>query len=412
MGKSYEDQMEDEIKKGGVGSGIKGHMTNHPELHSSKVKNLATKLGEPPAPFKAHLHMLENGAVMEGVNLRSGKPLFLKHDQAIAHGYTSQEHREAANVFYEHAQKMSEAIDKMKLLKKPVPSELTKIVQFHRQAFRRHMSAADRVENTRKQTEAALDKKKKDAAEFAKVKKSDVDDFMEKASKRIKPEDADRCVRRLVGEGVDLGMAYAKCTGKRRGMKRDPLDKLDKCECEGCATVSKSVVMLGHQDGAEIDTGKYANELASALHTDWLGRMVSIMEGYQYGELPRLIMLDRGNLHLVKVGDGIYTGSFAQIEETDEGALIDNAKTRIERMSLPSIVHFCMAKEWITPYTAEMELTGSTVDSTPEQVKPPKDPVPVNEIFAAPGPDAVESADSVKLDRRIHILELLAKLTT
>lgn len=110
--------------------------------------------------------------------------------------------------------------------------------------------------------------------------------------------------------------------------------------------VKKSVVHMSHNDTAEVNTASFSMENHQSY---WLDRMQMTMEGYNFGDEPRVIPMDKGDLYLVKVDDGMYSGVFRTIiyvEDTND-YLQDNAKVRIERMSLPSLVQFCMAKEWI-----------------------------------------------------------------
>lgn len=159
--------------------------------------------------------------------------------------------------------------------------------------------------------------------------------------------------------------------------------------------VKKSVVMMGHNDSAEIDTSKYATEhLASLDQGYWLEHIHNIMEGYQYGDIPRVITMTKGDLYLVKVDDGMYSGIFKTITPVEDGVLEDNAKVRLERMTIPSLIQFCLAKGWMETVVI------------PDPV--PMDPMPL--IAALQAPIEAPKVES-DLDKRIRILELLTKLT-
>ena len=164
------------------------------------------------------------------------------------------------------------------------------------------------------------------------------------------------------------------------------------------AKMKKSVVGMAHLDGAEVNTADFAIE--HALAGDWLDRIQGIMAGYSYGDEPRVIYMDEGDLHLVKVDDGMYSGAFKKMTQIDGETVWDNAKVRIERMTLPSLVQFCMAKEWIKPMR----------DITPEIA-----PAPVLESLAVkletplpppPPPIVVESS----ADKTLRFMDLLTKL--
>ena len=153
--------------------------------------------------------------------------------------------------------------------------------------------------------------------------------------------------------------------------------------------VKKSTVMMGYADGAEISTGAFAIEYGKAQETGLLDRFQLAMQDYNYGDLPIVIDLEAGDLHLVKVEEGLYSGVFKQRTIVPEGELIDTAKVRIERMTLPSLVMFCIAKNWTMGQIAAPEVIPEIAQIMPE---PPQD-TPVDSI-----------------DRKIKLLELLDKL--
>jgi 8-oxo-dGTP pyrophosphatase MutT (NUDIX family) len=159
--------------------------------------------------------------------------------------------------------------------------------------------------------------------------------------------------------------------------------------------VKKSTIAVGHADGAEINTADYSMERQNSMENGWMERISQIMADYQYGEVPRVIPMDAGDLYLVKVEEGIYTGMFKTITEVEDGQLEDNAKVRLERMTVPTIVQFCLAKEWIRPF-----------DVTPEIA--PQQAVALTEKLAEP---TVTPTTQDPTDRKLEILRLLDKLT-
>jgi hypothetical protein len=353
--------IDDHVKKGGEGSGVQGHITNRLEDSNLKVANLTAKLQE-TNPAKDHLRKLTDGAVMENQKLRSGKPLFLKPEQGVAHGYTPEEHREAASAHYDKMEATSKILDKYKELGKPAPPEFKEIMQFHRQAYKGFTNAADTVERRTKDTDHAIKERRKQA-------------------------------------------------------------------------VAKSTVMIGHNDAASINTADYAIDREASLENEWLGKLQSLMAGYQYGDTPRMIAMDKGNLYLVQVDGGIYTGVFKTITggeyESSPEAMVDNAKVRIERMTLPSIVQFCLAKEWIgnikelptinqvgITYAAAMDYASGQIAQQGQdqelkvlqnfvaQKLSHKEPCPGCEV-CQPAPSF---RDVASIERRIKMLELLDKL--
>lgn len=151
--------------------------------------------------------------------------------------------------------------------------------------------------------------------------------------------------------------------------------------------IKKAVVQMAPHDGANLDTSSAAQELlASDPH--WLDILTIGMSEYTYGDIPVEFMLAKGTLHLTKVDDGMFSGFFqyhkpTMNEETGElEEMADNAKVRIESMTLPAICVFMKVKNWL-----------------PE---PPMTPVPEE----VPSPE-----DYAALDRKIKILELLDRIT-
>lgn len=410
------------IKKGGPGSGQVGHKTMHPD--EDKVINLTDKL-EQQNPFASHLNMLQHGAVMEGEELRSGKPLYLKMDQATAHGYTPQDHKQAADIHYEKAQQMSQNIAKIRMTGKPVPKEMTEIAKFHKDHFKQHMKASERLENRMAGTSKVIAQIQKPYFDSHKpgMKKSD-EHSTDRAAATVqsnltrllerKPELADKHPEWQAGEVEQKSAGHDVCT---TSMKH-----ISKCDCAKCMSMKKAVVMFGHQDSAEVDTAKFTAQLNSQAAMEWMNRFSNIMDGYDFGHEPRVIPLDKGDLHLVKVDDGIYSGVFKKITHVDGGEMEDNAKVRIERMTIPDLVPFCMAKEWIQrPQQEEKAMDMVFEPAAPEKVNeltnkleaslPPE--AIEGRPFLAPVAQDVHKVDDVKMDqvdRKLEILRLIEKL--
>lgn len=113
---------------------------------------------------------------------------------------------------------------------------------------------------------------------------------------------------------------------------------------EAIEYAKKSVTQMGSGIGdRDLDIGSFAQANGQG-HTEWMERLYSGMEGFEYGADPREFVTPKGILHLAKVDDGIYTGYFTR---NDEPGLLDNVKVRIERITVPELVQFMIAKEWI-----------------------------------------------------------------
>lgn len=145
------------LKKGGPGSGVKGH---HTAEQAKPTQN----------PLERHLEMLQNGVVLPGAQTKSGKPIVNDMDIARAQGYTTQDFEDALNEHYRLAQKVNDIVEKFKMAGKPVPPEAAKIAKFHEKKMKENMRARDLLESRQKNTEAAVQNKKKEA--ISSVKKS------------------------------------------------------------------------------------------------------------------------------------------------------------------------------------------------------------------------------------------------
>lgn len=176
------------------------------------------------------------------------------------------------------------------------------------------------------------------------------------------------------------------------------------------AKMKKSVTSMGHGDGLEIDTAQYSVERDNC-NKDWLERLFSGMAGYEYGDVPREFDLDKGKLFLSKVDDGVYSGFFRMIQEVEDGQLEDNSKVRIERQTLPTLVNFLTAKEWILTEALEEIVTPEPVNE--EQIQALNAKLSeiedgVETIIESTMPEAPQV--DTDLDKKIRMLELMNKL--
>lgn len=174
--------------------------------------------------------------------------------------------------------------------------------------------------------------------------------------------------------------------------------------------VKKSVVMMGHADAAEVDTSSFILEQqAAAKQGWWLETMTNIMSDYQYGDIPKVIPMTQGDLYLVKVDDGMYSGIFKKITHTPEGIMEDNAKVRLERMTLPSLVSFCLAKQWMEPVVREEVKAEQAMDLVAKLEAPMVAPAPISEPILVNQP-AYTDDFTQRVNSRIRMMELLDKL--
>lgn len=181
-------------------------------------------------------------------------------------------------------------------------------------------------------------------------------------------------------------------------------------------SVKKSVTQMGSGLGdRDLDIGSFA-QAHSKAHKDWLEKLYNGMQNYGFGDTPRSFDTEKGTLHLSKVDDGLYSGYFTN----KEMGLEDNAKVRIERITIPELVQFMTAKEWISPiFDGEIQPTqnmqkdgeiapaGLSLSESMETPIPEQSPVLdslnsklIQEPVQAPHP----------LEYRVRMLELLTKL--
>lgn len=266
------------IKKGGPGSGRKGHTTNR-----DNVVSLNSKLQEQQKPEKtklqAHYEKLTGGAVLDGMQTKSGKPIFHDMNHSKAHGYDESDHRDAMNAHYDLMGKFNNAIAKMKDAGHDVPSEALKIRDFHQKQFKSHFKESQRV--------------------------------ME---------------------------------------RKEQVDKLTEDKTQKVKKLNKALVSMGHHSDTDVDTQKVIGEV-----DPYIEMLTDLMTGFEYGDAPRTMNIDAGQIHLVKVDDGMYTGYVVKTDMVENEAtgemeeISDTAKIRIERMQIPEIVKFLIAKEYILP---------------------------------------------------------------
>lgn len=178
--------------------------------------------------------------------------------------------------------------------------------------------------------------------------------------------------------------------------------------------MGKSVTQMGSGLGdRDLDIGSFAQAAANGS-AEWMEKLYSAMEGFNYGDDPRTFLCDKGMLHLAKVDDGIYTGYFTK----NEDGLLDNAKVRIERMTIPELVQFMVAKEWIANpvvappvdtvaeigknYAAQMDVVAAGIEEQERQ----------SQVMALA--EALKNPQDVPpgghLDQKIKLLELVNKL--
>lgn len=349
------------FQKGGEGSGKRGHQTSGASVISltDKLKGRQIDPGtqKPQLKSKAqeHLEKLKTGATLEGAKTKSGKPILLNMDHAIAQRYSSDDHKDAMNVHYDLSQKVQGFIDKHKSAGHEVPEEVSHIAKFHDKKFKEHFKRAQYESDRQDKWDAGS--KDRNAQQKSKVK-----------------------------------------AHQEKGMK-------------------KAVTQMEMFESPVLDTGQYSTALRHAPN-ELLSKLWSGMQDFEYGDTPREIQFDKGVLSLVKVEEGLYTGYFKKVrhvlnENTNEiETMEDKEPMRIERITVPDLAHLLMAKEF---YAYPMDPEEGVAEGKIQAV----DYNNLNEKMAMPAASSEEVVENIVgagvnterlLDKKIHMLELVHKL--
>lgn len=178
--------------------------------------------------------------------------------------------------------------------------------------------------------------------------------------------------------------------------------------------VKKSQTQMGSGLGdRDLDIGDYAQTVGNA-NGEWMEKLHTAMMNAQFGDMPEAIQLPKGLLHLAKVDDGLYSGVFTKQELVGDGMLQDNAKVRIERQTIPELVVFMMAQEWIVDHLkAEPEAPKQSSDEVGLQyaadMNSAADDIALQEKLSSP--HIMVSAEQFSSnEQRIRMLELISKL--
>lgn len=179
------------------------------------------------------------------------------------------------------------------------------------------------------------------------------------------------------------------------------IDRKKKEVVKNSPYTKKSVTQMGSGLGdRDLDIGAFAQAQDKA-DSKWMEMLHVGMDNFQFGDEPRSFQLPKGMLHLCKVDDGLYSGFFTKQEIVADGMLEDNAKVRIERQTIPELVMFMMAQEWI-------------VDHLQHQPEPAQSPVDDSELMKLDeklsSPAMIEPEKFSSNEQRIRMLELIHKL--
>ncbi len=366
----------EELEKGGPGSGQVGHHTARQPLSPAErlkvgIKNLQPKIKN---KLETHLDALKNGAVIPGVATSSGKPIVTDMNATRAHKYDRQDHLDAIDVHHKMAKRIGDVAGKLKTAGRPVPKEAQDMVKFHVKQMRNHMKEHNSIEMKQNALDAAREAKKSPA-----VKKSeDLDNYSD--------------------------FKILKAQTQMGGAIGDP----------------------------DVDTGAFAQAKANGDET-LMDRLYRAMDGFEFGEMPREIPMDRGTLHLSKVDDGMYSGYFTR--ETPDG-LQDNARVRIDKINIPDLAGLITAKEWMSQVkpqsqveeksfaplqppqavTSELDVPAPSMATVQSIQKDGDVGIPVafsmdsQESMPRPPEEPPQAPNEATADKAIRILSLISKL--
>lgn len=177
---------------------------------------------------------------------------------------------------------------------------------------------------------------------------------------------------------------------ERTGQKVDPFyEKIKKENINRSRQfMNQANVIERRQDKTKVNKSM---DIQNSFSNEWMERFTNTMSDYQYGESPRVIPMDQGDLYLVRVEDNTFTGMFKSIEDGSQSQ--NNEKVRLERMTIPLLVQHCLSKGWITPIDVNPGID-------------PQQATALTETLQAP-----VSSEPQIVDRKLEILRLLDKLT-
>lgn len=139
--------------------------------------------------------------------------------------------------------------------------------------------------------------------------------------------------------------------------------------------VLKSTTQMGSGIGdRDLDIAAYAMARDKA-QKHWMEKMYASMHDCKFGDMPKSFELERGDIHLAKVDDGLYSGYYT----AKDNGMLDNAKMRIERITIPELVQLMSAKEWISPLQESYD-ERQFVAPAPSSLVPPPNGQPVQKF--------------------------------
>lgn len=406
----------DKLNKGGEGSGVKGHQTHHPE-EAKKVQaliDLGFEAQDAGSDFdeKRYAHLPEE-LKRRIERIKEAADTFHETDEDDK-GYAAAEHALGnVTLAYQNAAKKlveKESKSTPSNAHAPVHSDPAKPVsklQAHLDALQHGGVVPGVKTQSGKPVVTNMDQ--------AKALGYDVQDHVdamnthyELAHKTQAQLDKLKMAgHKIPAEGAKIAQFHQKKM-KEHMQSRQYLEERKTHTAEAIKVkkktatehAKKSITQMGAGLGdRDLDVGSFAQANGQG-NAEWMERLYSGMEGYSFGDDPRSFETNAGTLHIAKVDDGLYTGFFTKKEE----GLADNAKIRIERITIPELVQLMIAKEWIHNHMLD-----------PEPAQAPIPEISLAEKLTSPfasdnNPIMIPKAQFDATEQRIRILELIGKL--
>ncbi len=242
---------------------------------------------------------------------QSGKPILLDFDQAVKQGYTPEDHRDAANFHYDFSERLQNEVQKRTKAQPnfKVPEKAKKVIDLHNKLFKKHHSASQRgPDPTEKLGKGGIGSGRRSqtigpdqsGAEKEAQLLSMIDKLKEREKKTTEKLAQDKAIERHE---------------KKEAKKESPDERMKRLSRK----LSKSDILMD-QAMPVTTTEEVATHMDAMEDKDveLLDLLQKEMAEAGYGDAPKSIMLDRGELFLSKVEEGLYSGYVRLHTDQDE----------------------------------------------------------------------------------------------
>ncbi len=162
-------------------------------------------------------------------------------------------------------------------------------------------------------------------------------------------------------QGVATGEQANKYQAQRANEAQHKIDQSKLTQ-----KMNKSMVSVDQQ-GTALETGNFAME-KQASDKYWLNKFYEAMTDFQFGDVPKEISLSNDyRIFLAKVDDGLYSGYIRKMDSTSLSDYSENGTiNRVEKQTIPAIIQFLTAKEYISLMQIEPTALHQALSSQPE----------------------------------------------